>query len=294
MLKTHDNKLMLSGVAGGGGIYNKFSFLLMLDTLGKKINYVRFPYAFDSSEQVDYIAQFKNGNILVETGVDGNLYHNFTLTDSLGDTLKRCAPYAVYYGGIHVEMNVIGGMIVDADSVFVITDLSHDLTGPLSLIKFDTGFHQIWFKEYEDSLNFYSLASILRTSDNGLLLSGTRIYDDGSNTNTDYYDMLAIKLDGNGNLNKKENFNGISSLQQVNNITVYPNPASENLYVKVSQINSPLKLDIFDSRGALVIFLPELSPGTTNIDISTLNKGLYMYILHNETGEINTGKFVKE
>ncbi len=283
MLITHDHKIIIGGLAGGGGVYNKFSFLLLLDTNGKKINYVKYPYNIDSSEQVDHIQQFPNGNIIVESSGDAFYEMYFTLADSSGNTKKRWEFDGTFINGI-------GGIIPDGDSIFVVTSFDID-AGPLTLIKYDTGFNQIWSKDFDGASSYYNDAgSIIRTLDNGLLLTASRslIFDRGEPS-----DMVAIKLDSNGNLAKTD-YAGIGNSLSNNRISVYPDPAKDILYFNIPNTNSNISLDVFESWGNRVITMPILSPGSNKVEVSCLSKGLYMYRLSDKAGVYSIGKFEKE
>lgn len=285
LFKTRNNKILIGGEGGNGGLNNRFLFLELLDSNGKQLNYVAFPYISDSSEEIDYMQQLADGNIVVESTDNGNPAY-FTLADSVGNILKRLD------FGSTPNPDAIGGFVPNGDSIITFSG-SESLVGPLALDNYDTNFHSVWVKSYDDTASFQNNPiQILKTSDGGLLLLGIREWDGGPNLNGPT-DMVVIKLNADGKLAKKD-YSGILAQSASSNISIYPNPALDNLYINTQNTNFVLKLEIFDSRGAMVISLPELSPGNERINVSYLNKGLYMYRLNNDAGVYSTGKFVKE
>ncbi|MGQ1783702.1 MULTISPECIES: VPS10 domain-containing protein [unclassified Saccharicrinis] len=73
-------------------------------------------------------------------------------------------------------------------------------------------------------------------------------------------------------------------------LSVYPNPAKELLFVK-GDFTGNLGMRIYAPNGILV---KQINCGNSNsIDISNLNPGLYFYLLENGEG-VATGKFLKE
>lgn len=278
MIKTRDNRIVIGANGGAGGTHDKFAFLLVLDTNGKQLNYVQYPYIYDKSEQIEHIQQLKNGNFMVESDEWGYNPVYYTLADSTGNTIKRWS--------LDYLPNGTGGLISDGDSIIVYADMSL-ITGPLVLIKFDTAFKTLWTKFYDNTSYFYNVADqVIRTMDGGVLFTATR-------STTPSSDMVIIKVNTNGYC-ANENLAGINNTFQNTDISIYPNPATNNLYISTQNVNTTLKLDVFDSRGAIIKSMQELSPGIENIDVSNLSKGLYMYRLYNNAGVYSTGKFVKE
>lgn len=74
-----------------------------------------------------------------------------------------------------------------------------------------------------------------------------------------------------------------------NHISVYPNPANEKLYFN-GEFDGSSSMDIFDITGKQVAS-HTLPQGTTNIDVSNLSKGLYIYqIVSADNDIIGKGK----
>lgn len=82
-------------------------------------------------------------------------------------------------------------------------------------------------------------------------------------------------------------FLGVKKDQTSNSISIYPNPASNQLLLHRGS-DSKEEVRIFDSNGKLVY--QSVISGTKNmIDISSLAKGIYFI----ETGEMNSGKTIR-
>ncbi len=287
ILKTHDNKLIIGGAIIQNNTSTKsYAYLLELDSTGKQLAYFPYPYTIDSSEFVFNIIQLNDGNLMVQTSNWDEAPVYFTLADSNGNTFKRWTINKFPHG--------IGGFVPDGDSFYVYTDLSF-LSGPLSLLKYDTALNQTWSKLYDDTAGYYNGAGrILRTYDGGMLLVATRSQQDTSTgIGVGISDIVIIKVDKNGNC-ANENFAGLNHSFLSNQISVYPNPARDNIYINTQNISTVLSMDIFDSRGTKVIALPQLCPATGKIDVSNLSKGLYMYRLYDDFGVYFEGKFIKE
>ncbi len=77
-----------------------------------------------------------------------------------------------------------------------------------------------------------------------------------------------------------------------NNITLYPNPASQNLFVRINSLKNAAELNIYNLSGKLVLKQQANEP-ITEINISKLNTG--MYILNvKDGGNFHNLKFTKE
>ncbi len=76
-------------------------------------------------------------------------------------------------------------------------------------------------------------------------------------------------------------FVGVNEYSMNDDITIYPNPASELIYVS---INGNVKIQVYDMNGKMLI-----ETNSTQIDISSLDKGIYFVVINN-----NKNKSVKK
>ncbi|MGD0711680.1 MAG: T9SS type A sorting domain-containing protein [Bacteroidales bacterium] len=75
-------------------------------------------------------------------------------------------------------------------------------------------------------------------------------------------------------------------------ITVYPNPANDNITIENNAFTKGQTIYIYDIQGQLLIQQPMLQ-AKTNFDVSTFSKGVYFIKVENEKG-IAVKKFIKE
>ncbi len=78
---------------------------------------------------------------------------------------------------------------------------------------------------------------------------------------------------------------------EIQQYSVYPNPVSDNLYIKSSQ-NKDFYLQIFDIDGRLV-FNQNLIEQNNTVSISNFNRGIYYVVIYNKTNKIFTKKISK-
>jgi hypothetical protein len=74
-------------------------------------------------------------------------------------------------------------------------------------------------------------------------------------------------------------------------VTVYPNPATSVLNIKVNQ-NTPTEIGLYDLVGRKL--LAEKLTANTVVNIEHLANGIYIYQIQNKNGVIKTGRFIKE
>lgn len=85
---------------------------------------------------------------------------------------------------------------------------------------------------------------------------------------------------------------GISTQKANYSIFIYPNPASENLYIQFPEPESNLQLNVFDVSGKQVGSFT-LTPQSNKINVSSFEKGIYFYKSSSENSSY-TGKFIVE
>jgi glucose/arabinose dehydrogenase len=79
------------------------------------------------------------------------------------------------------------------------------------------------------------------------------------------------------------------------NITVYPNPAKTEIFIKNSSETVLSKVKIFDLTGKLVLTKAlENNETTTSVAISALSSGLYMISVEDSTGNLYHSKLIVE
>lgn len=87
---------------------------------------------------------------------------------------------------------------------------------------------------------------------------------------------------------------GVSTIATAdNNLTVYPNPANNVLNVKLGSVSEKATVTVYNAIGQIVIASQEVSDNSTEINVSTLTKGVYILKVSNGKETSNT-KFVIE
>ena len=76
---------------------------------------------------------------------------------------------------------------------------------------------------------------------------------------------------------------GIESLDE-HAITIYPNPANGHLFIDVNERGKNNSIYIFDVTGHLVL-KTEVMEGKNQVDISSLDKGIYMLSWQTDKGK---------
>lgn len=100
-------------------------------------------------------------------------------------------------------------------------------------------------------------------------------------TNAGSYDTYLAKLDRNG-------FVGVTSIEGPGDVSVYPNPAKDQIHV-LSEGRTEIR--VYDVASRLI--LDRQFMNSTTIDVSDLPSGMYVYHLMRD-GTVVNGKFVLE
>jgi hypothetical protein len=107
-------------------------------------------------------------------------------------------------------------------------------------------------------------------------------------TGVNYYRLQQIDADGSFSYSRiaAVNFGGVAD------VTVFPNPASDRLYIRMPGNNRYKTIRIVDAAGKIVLQHALTTSAVSELNISTLSKGWYLLQLIGETKEERI--FVKE
>ncbi len=86
---------------------------------------------------------------------------------------------------------------------------------------------------------------------------------------------------------------GINELD-ISQITIYPNPANNNLILSSANIAGKLTIEIFNIEGKFLKSEALSFANQTTIDVSNLKRGVYLLKIESADGIVTTKKFVKE
>ncbi len=140
------------------------------------------------------------------------------------------------------------------------------------------GLYNNWGNEPDD----YSGQDALGLSLNGWPLGVAGQWNDVKHTNTLYY---VVEYSGNV---------GFKDIDNKVNINIYPNPSQKSISIDNDSKVSITEIVIFDLMGRKI---KDISPSNTNpqlVDISDLNKGVYVLRLFDNEKQLATKKIILE
>lgn len=129
------------------------------------------------------------------------------------------------------------------------------------------------------------IVSCKRTSDKGLVAVG---YTFGWNALQE--DVFIVKLDSTTNF--AQNVVSVQDIENNFSLLVYPNMASDKIFVNTKYLQKPLELFIYDTQGRIILNQKIDNP-SESIDISALQDGLYFVSLFTGNQKY-TGKLIKK
>ena len=105
--------------------------------------------------------------------------------------------------------------------------------------------------------------------------------------------IVSYNYDANGN-RISEIITGGTGIMQINDngeVSLYPNPVKKDLFIKTPSEKSVIK--IYSLQGSLLKTVPAYQ-SNNQIDVSTLQSGVYLVKISGSDGKVYAGKFVKE
>ena len=105
--------------------------------------------------------------------------------------------------------------------------------------------------------------------------------------------IVSYNYDANGN-RISEIITGGTGIMQINDnaeVSLYPNPVKKDLFVKTPSEKSTI--NIYSLQGSLLKSIPAYQ-SYEQIDVSTLQSGVYLVKISSSDGKVYAGKFVKE
>lgn len=146
--------------------------------------------------------------------------------------------------------------------------------------KYDTDMNVLWERFVNQEEGYYYPHYVLATKDGGCLIAGYS-YDD----NFQYKYSYALKTDADGNLGINENYD-----IDVKPYSVYPIPASDNIYIELSTDFRCQSMEIYTLDGHLVMLQRGI---TETVNISGLAVGVYVMKLIMSDGSEFMERIVK-
>ena len=221
-----------------------------------------------------FLAKYNSsGNVVWAKGANGD-----------GDDAVTCI--AVNASGVYITGSFASPQITFGSTPLTNDDANYYLDAFIT--KYDASGNVLWAKSAGGSSDEYCFSIAADASNNtyiaGSFYSPTVLFGTSTLTNADNTtnteDIFVAKLSGTVGINEYNNST---------NISLFPNPASDNIIVKAPK---NAVIEILNIEGQTV--LQQISQQEkTNINISNLAKGIYILKL-NSNNKIEVARFVKE
>src|SRR5699024_5385133 len=88
-----------------------------------------------------------------------------------------------------------------------------------------------------------------------------------------------------------QNANMSVNNQQKPNLSIYPNPAEDYLYIE--NLTKPAQIEIYNLSGK-VLLRQEVNGAVKQVNVSQLSEGIYLYQLHQKGQQVKMGELVKK
>ncbi len=321
MKLANENEIICYGTCAveGGGVFREFIYKistsgdsLLYKTLAEhgigdlEINksekiYYTGPQTFDDITVLNY-SDFSHDTLVNIFDVMGNGFLNPNvniefLTDSSFALYGKYIDYGNNYLhaiaildtnfnllNINTEINNYGQgpqlVSLDINSNKEIITASEGLYSIFFITKTDSELNVIWEYFYDTAPTVVWFIT-LATNDGGCMVLGRDDYT---------HDIRVIKTDPNGNIT---HINGEPSEQKAKEVILYPNPATTELTIQKAVQVGNCNVEFYNMEGKKV-FYKELTSNTTKIDISSLQKGSYIYKITDSKKVIESGKWIKQ
>ncbi|MHB8260588.1 MAG: T9SS type A sorting domain-containing protein [Bacteroidia bacterium] len=265
MQKTNDGGYVLAGESTSfNGGNNQDIYVIKIDSSGnliwsKDYDYSWYDYSF-------YISQTNDNGFIVSGGINvgGGNYSPYLLKiNPNGDTMwsKTIDTNNIAYCAIQTKDNGFS----------ILTSKTNTSSQGLSLIK-------------TDSLGNACLQNSIHAN---IIANTTTVSIPSTSSNTANFTTttMNVKIGSRGNISQIcPSLSGIEILYNNNEISIYPNPASNQFFIDANTIDK-LTMVLYDVNGRLVL-IRSIS-GKSNIDISSLDEGVYTISIISNEGVIN-------
>src|ERR1043165_2847676 len=175
-------------------------------------------------------------------------------------------------------------------STFQLINFSHENNVSLTGNVLHISFPEIWLADStssaDSSMGFFQYRIKAKKS----RPMGTHIY----NTAFIYFDYNErVITNTTANMYEGQVPQGISSVLKQSDWSIYPNPASENLTVRVPSRADNYSVKIFDATGRLIKAKEKITAGENILSVADLEKGLYLLVV-SDGRTTQTKRFVKQ
>jgi hypothetical protein len=153
----------------------------------------------------------------------------------------------------------------------------------IHIVKYNFDLKYQWEKYYGGDA-YYTVYSVTGTDDNGCIIASSRYSQYENNFDWDVY---LIRIDSLGNFSTSS-----TTDFQIIPVSIFPNPGQNQIYLTLTE-NSNGIFKLYNIEGKLVY--SQIYSGTqATFDLPVLPKGMYLYELIEENGNLVRGKWVRE
>ena len=150
-------------------------------------------------------------------------------------------------------------------------------------MKSDSLGNLLWYKSYRftdgDLVEYFT--DFIETSDGGILISGSA----GESSANGGQNSWLIKLDANGCLDPQDCGVSVRDMPLPDAVTIYPNPASEYLNLKIEQGSGTYTVFLHDATGRLVQHETLSGIGTHTLQVGQIPAGVYFCTVRSANGD---------
>ena len=265
-----DNSICLTSIYKN--TCNRYGSLVFLDSNLNFSNYLCF-----DEEDTLYIEEYDNllpidDNKYIFNGLGNWNTNNFRILDSNFNVIKQ----SLYDNYTYMEAANNNMDFIYQNHIYVSNLLNFQT---YSLTKTDTALNKIYQKIITFSDNWL-LNGVVATRDSGCLMIAIM--------RGEQMGVRAIKFDQYGNLPTN-----LPPEIKISDFAVYPNPTSDFINIKKAVQIEKADFVLYNSVGQKVL-QSALNESITNLNISNLQKGVYIYNILENGQVVDTGKIIVE
>jgi len=176
------------------------------------------------------------------------------------------------------SLQLAAGLVTLQETIVTLTAARNGNSDELDFsVANDTGLASFGIERSSDGVTFDSIGTVSASATipgNGGSLKAYRFFDDRPLSSVNYYRLKVIDRNGSYIYSKTV----VVAFNEVTEITLFPNPARDMVYVQIPAPPGPILLELHDGVGQLVRSVLLQSTGgtiSTTLDISQLARGAY-------------------
>ncbi len=300
---------------------NNFAVIDVFDTLGNNIrhNEIEYPRVPVSSP---HLVVVKDTNYVMNLSIEGdsNKDYNYILKiNDEGNEIWRYNYFDIDTIGLKEKRNIEGLYAAKNGDILGFGMYNSVITNEQDtnyfyvpyIFRIDNAGNLKWehllLENMSNIWSYVRFNSMIEDSEENILLVGEYSpFGNDTLSDANKYFSLVVKLDSNG-CNKPECNRNVNieidwvktidavSEQNIKKLSIFPNPASSQITVKLPEKTKYRTWEIYNITGQKVLLGDINNKDRITISkINTLQSGIYFIILKNTSGKLGIGKFVVE